>query len=637
MRHPGRKWLLLLTIFSLSFIYTLVGSSRRVYSAQDLTETPGSATPLYIVPQPEAQFVSPYTTIALRYSAPLTAQVTQTAHFTVTGAKSGVHQGRIRLADDQQTLIFVPDQPFHLQEEVTVSVVLDGASANVRTFHFTTTATDPAAYADVNLKSALSDIAPPRAATVQAQAAPVSDLDRYTLPDDFPQITVTTPANGVGSGYLFLSNFNFGVCAVTPYLLILDNFGQPIFYRTLPACTAAADFKRQPNGLLTYWHMNSYHVLDSSYTEVDTIQAGHGYIADIHELQLLPNQHALLMAYDPQIISNTQGIIPNGRITATVTGLIIQELDTQKNVVFEWRSWDHFQITDTTDIYLQNEPVDYVHGNALELDTDGNLLLSSRHLNEITKINRQTGKVMWRLGGKRNQFTFIGDTRPFSHQHDIRRLPNGNITLFDDGNFLTPGYSRAVEYRLDERKKTATLVHEYRNTPDTYSIAMGSSQRLPNNHVLVGWGTSNNPAITEFRADGTKSFELALAPPNVTYRAFRFEWQGYPNTEPSLTIVTDTTPTLYYSWNGATEILGYRVYGGTTSEPDTLIDTSFKTSFGAKTTLADELERFCYFRVMPIDKQGRETRYSNTVFIESPACVQGQSAEQVIYLPLVAQ
>lgn len=633
MRYPVRKWFVLLAMVSLSFSYALWGSSQQAY-AQDFADTVAPAGPLYISPLPDAQLVSPDTTLSIRYGATVDAKVTQSVHFAVTGSKSGVHSGQIRLADDAQTLIFVPDQPFHLLEEVTVTIGVDD-SDNVFTFRFTTTPTAPAIYAATNLKTSLAGMATP--GSVQAQSGPLSDQDRYLLPNDFPQITVTTPANGTSAGYLFLSNFNFGDCVVAPYLLILDNFGQAVFYRALPACTVAADFKRQPNGLLTYWHMGSFHVLDSTYTEVDTIQAGHGYSTDIHELQILPNQHALLMSYDTQVISNTQGIIPNGRITATVTGLIIQELDIQKNVVFEWRSWDHFLITDTVDVYLQTEPVDYVHGNALELDTDGNLLLSSRHLNEITKINRQTGNVMWRLGGKHNQFTFVGDTRPFSHQHDIRRLPNGNITLFDNGNFLTPSYSRAVEYRLDERKKTATLVREYRNTPDTYGFAMGSNQRLPNNNVLVGWGTSNNPAITEFRADGTKAFELALASPNMNYRALRFEWQGYPATEPALVVITETTPTLYYSWNGATEILGYRIYGGTTSEPDTLIDTTFKTSFGAETNLAAAIERFCYFRVMPIDKQGRDTRYSNTVFVESPACIQAQLEEQATYLPLVVQ
>ncbi len=469
------------------------------------------------------------------------------------------------------------------------------------------------------------------AVTQTAQAAYVetylppqaTTIAYYTIPITFPKITVTIPANGVDFGYLFLSNFQAGGCTLNAYLMILDNQGEPVFYHSLPPCTSAADFKRQPNGMLTYWSSaaNVFQVMDNTYAEIDTYQAGNGYATDLHELQLLPNQHALLMSYDQQVVDNTSGIIPNGRLTATVIGLVIQELNVDKQVVFAWRSWDHFPLLDTQDIYLQSEPVDYVHGNALALDFDGNLLLSSRHLNEITKIDRQTGTVIWRLGGKQNQFQFVNDERPFSHQHDVRRLPNGNITIYDNGNTLEPPYSRALEYQLDEQSMIATMVREYRNTPDTFGVALGSSQRLPNGNTLVGWGASSNPSFTEFRPDGTKAFELALSEGEYSYRVFRLPWQGYPTTPPTLVVITETTPTLYYSWNGATEIVGYRVYGGVTLPPDTLLDTSFKTGFETNTVLPPAaLNQFCYYRVMPIDKQGRETRYSNTVFINSPEC-----------------
>jgi hypothetical protein len=438
-----------------------------------------------------------------------------------------------------------------------------------------------------------------------------------------PKITVTVPASGAAAGNVFIANLQFGPCPTDTHLLILDNAAEPLFYRRFAPCALLLDFKTQPNGLLTYWNpdVRGFQAMDHTYTVIDTFRAGNGYRTDEHEFQLLPNGHALLMIYDRQVISNTQQIIPNGRITATVIGLVLQELDVDKNVVFEWRSWDHFLITDTTPVYLTREPVDYVHGNSIDVDTDGNLLISNRNMNEVTKIDRQTGDIIWRLGGKNNQFAFVNDERGFSHQHDARRLANGNLSLYDNGNLHEPAYSRAVEYQLDEVNKVATLVLEYRSTPDVFAFAMGSNQQLPNHNVLVGWGASSTPAVTEFRPDGAKAFELALSPGDFTYRAFRAPWQGYPTTAPVLVAVTTTAPTLYYSWNGATEVVGYRVYGGKTAEPDTLIDTTLKTSFETETALtADVLNQFCYFRVMPVDKQGNETRNSNTVFVDTPGC-----------------
>src|SRR5262249_25533915 len=230
---------------------------------------------------------------------------------------------------------------------------------------------------------------------------------------------------------------------------------------------------------------------------------GNGYFTDLHDLQILPNGHALMMSYDPQPV-DMSAVVPGGNPNATVVGLVLQELDTDKNVVFQWRSWDHFAITDAPSprATLTGPTVDYVHGNAIELDQDGNWLLSSRHMSEITKIDRQTGEIMWRLGlnALNNQFTFVGDDRGFSHQHDIRRLPNGHITLFDNGNYLNPVYSRAVEYGLDEVNKVATLVWEHRNSPDVYSGFMGDAQRLEDGGTVIGWAapsrTPRSPTCT---------------------------------------------------------------------------------------------------------------------------------------------
>jgi hypothetical protein len=232
------------------------------------------------------------------------------------------------------------------------------------------------------------------------------------------------------------------------------------------------------------------------------------------------------MAYDPEIVDMSQ-IIQGGNPNATVVGLIVQEIDENNNVVFQWRSWDHFAITDALHQNLLAQYIDCVHGNAIEIDNDGNLIISSRHLDEITKINRATGDIIWRFGGLNNQFTFMGDTLKFTYQHAIRRISNGNVTLFDNGNFHTPKFSRAVEYSLDEINKTATVVWEYRHNPDYYGLAMGYVQRLPNGNTLISWGWTN-PTVTEVKPDGTIVFEMTLPPADYSYRVYKLDWNGGP-------------------------------------------------------------------------------------------------------------
>ena len=201
---------------------------------------------------------------------------------------------------------------------------------------------------------------------------------------------------------------------------------------------------------------NHYAIIDSFTSE--------NYWMDNHEFQLLLNGNALLGVRAYRTVDLSQ-IIEGGSPVAQVEDYIIQEIDQNKNIVFEWNSADYFELTDAPHIDLTSQHIYYVHANAIEIDTDGNILLSSRHMDEITKIDRQTGDIIWRLGGVNNEFTFLNDSldfqhsipTPFCYQHDIRRLTNGNITIYDNGNYKHPKYLGMVEYKLDELNMTATL------------------------------------------------------------------------------------------------------------------------------------------------------------------------------------
>src|SRR4029079_8984205 len=163
----------------------------------------------------------------------------------------------------------------------------------------------------------------------------------------------------------------------------------------------------------------------------DSIEAGNGYAIDLHELRVLPNGHLLLMCYDPQTVA-MDAIVPGGRPNATVIGPVVQELDLQRRVVFQWRSWDGYSFTDLVDrtVKLTLQTVDWVHGNSIAVDLDGDLGVSARHRNEVTKISRRTGEIVWRLGGRavNNQFTILGDSRGVSHPHHARIQPDRHLT-----------------------------------------------------------------------------------------------------------------------------------------------------------------------------------------------------------------
>ena len=334
-------------------------------------------------------------------------------------------------------------------------------------------------------------------------------------------------------------------------------------YKQLPE--AANLFKMEPNGELSYNFKGDGRriIMDTSLTAIDTLQCGNGYGTDGHDCLLLPNGHAILFANDPEPVDMSQ-IVPGGSPDAMVTGLVVQELDASKNVIFQWRTWDYLPITDSY-FDLTQQSVDLIHGNALAVDLDGNILVSMRHLSSIVKINRQTGDVIWILGGKQNQFTFIDEHAAnaptyFSYQHNVSVLPNGDVTLFDNGNQRSPSYSRGVEYKLDVQNKTATLVWEYRHTPDIITNAMGSVERLPNGNTIIGWGQlapgATTPIFTEVHPDNSTALELFLPAGQFSYRSYNYQWVSQkPSASVGLEILLGNT----YIFNNSTDTTGIKI------------------------------------------------------------------------------
>ncbi|MGB9696967.1 MAG: aryl-sulfate sulfotransferase [Ignavibacteria bacterium] len=479
---------------------------------------------IFVSPVNESKFNNEKCTILIRFEDRISpALLNKINLLTVQGTVSGKHSGVLKLLQDNMLLSFTTNEAYALGEKVTVSLS-SVLNTDVEQFSFFIRKRVVEEVFD-SFKNEFDGIRE----WLTGEIIPLAD----SLPPDFPRITITVNSNP-SPGRFFLSNFKM-VGSYAPYLIILNNDGNPFFYRKM--VNNCYDFKVQPNGKLTYadYNKHKFYMLDTNYVLIDSFACVNGYTTDEHDLQILPNGHIFLMSYDPQIVDMSQ-IVPGGDTAATVIGLVLQELDADRNLVFQWRSWDHFEITDATHEDLTAKQIDYVHGNAIEIDNDGNIVISSRHLDEITKIHRISGNIIWRWGGKNNQFVFTNDTIGFSHQHAIRRIANGNFTLFDNGNYHTPKFSRAIEYAVNEQAKTATLVWEYRHLPSSiYSSAMGNTQRLANGNTIVSWGVNNSSAVvlTEVKPDNTKVYEFTFPVALYNYRGFKFDWK--PGTVTSLT------------------------------------------------------------------------------------------------------
>ena len=364
------------------------------------------------------------------------------------------------------------------------------------------------------------------------------------IPEDLPLPLVTT-VNNPSPGGIYMTPFGEVATPEGPYrnyLMILDSTGQIVKYNLLPQQEKGYKgyhFKSELNGNLSFMTRKESQELDGTVYRTDTSfnilntfkdtvnpYKRIRYYAAHH---LLANGNTLLLKYDFKYVDMTK-YFPAGEPNGATLQALLQEIDKDKNVVFQWQSLDYIPVSDT---YNPVAPaIEYFHPNSLAYDRDGNILVSARNLCSIIKINRNTGEIIWTLGGKSNDFTFIGENEAnapnyFSYQHDIRVLPNGHITIFDNGRQHSPNYSRAVEYELDEVNMTCKLVWEHRNTPDIYADIFGNFQRLPNGNSFIGWGNSavgGGTALQELNPDGSIALELKLPEKLVSQFIYKNPW-----------------------------------------------------------------------------------------------------------------
>ena len=351
-------------------------------------------------------------------------------------------------------------------------------------------------------------------------------------------------------GYIFL-NVSADVEGVGYYIMMIDNDGIPFKYKELTE-DYSFDFKPQPSGLVSYAQFLSHFsytqggscihmVLDEDLNKADSFQMGNDYIAEAHDFKLLPNGHALLFGYymsDFDLSNIVEGGYPN----AQVSGGIVQELDADKNVIWQWRSWDNYdyQTFDFGD-EADNQVVSRFNLNSISLDDDNNILLATSDMS--MKLNRQTGDVLWELGGDRNEFSFIGVDSTEGVEdvtgHTFHRIENGNFLIYDNGPEGGSGTSEVHEYKINEAAKTAEKISTFSPEFDIQAWYNGSAQRLPNGNTLTGWGGAGGdsiPVCTEYDTLGNKVLEVFFDNKQVeSYRAVR-----YPFPSAAATSATET-------------------------------------------------------------------------------------------------
>jgi Arylsulfotransferase (ASST) len=398
-----------------------------------------------------------------------------------------------------------------------------------------------------------------------ASAAPGARRTYRSRPDiAAPLVEFTTLAGIPAPGLIFLTPAN-GQGHDGP--MIVDGSGELVWMRPDTGGYATdlrvASLDGAP--VLAWWEGDNnagigsgeHVVADASYRVLHRIEGQNGRKADLHELLLTPRRTAMFFAY---------ASVGPGPLPASPTNQIrvmdcaIQEVDLATGaLLFEWHSVDHIAVDESvlTPPTAADAIHDYFHGNSIDEDTDGNLIVSARNTSALYKIDRTTGSVIWRLGGKRSDFA-MGPGTSFALQHDARRQLDGTLTLFDDNQ--APNFSRGLVLRVDEAAKTATMVREYPQPERLLSTSQGNVQFLANGDVFIGWGSV--PQFSEFTADGRLVLH-AVFTASQSYRDRRHSWVGRPSDAPAVAVdPSGSGAVVYASWNGATEVARWDILVG---------------------------------------------------------------------------
>src|SRR6185312_10067175 len=523
------------------------------------------------------------------------APASQISSVSGRGRSSGPHPGSLRPYSQGDGASFVPRAPFDAGELVTVSATVAGRPVS---FDFRVDTPYPTA--------ATPDFHNPKAAPADYQSF-------YTLPGvQAPVLTVTTPDRDPSAGYVFTTNGpgpgQYGPLIYTPQ-------GRLVWFGDLPGAQTAEDLNVQTyegQRVLTWWEGRVLEfgfgqgedlVMNHRYQVIKRLPGGNGLRADLHEFQLLPHGVAYTTAFNP-VRCDTSSV--GGAKGGTITDTAIQEIDTRTGLVrWEWHSLDHVAAAESEVEASHDEtPWDYFHINSIDPEPNGNLLISARSTWAAYQLQAGTGQILWRLGGNRSSFKMGPGTRT-AWQHDARMLPNGDVTIFDDGsNPPIHKESRGLRIALDHARREARLVAAYTHPdPPVLSASQGNMQTLPGGNSLLGYG--GTPAITEYAPNGAILLDAHEPYDMSFYRAYRHPWSAIPAAPPVAFASQNDTgeeTIVHASWNGATGVASWRVLAGARETGLTARATIPIADFESQTILPASYD---YVEVQALDASGR--------------------------------
>jgi hypothetical protein len=556
-------------------------------------------TGLAVSPLPDSYDASARTQISLLGIAPRALSGVR-----VNGSSSGAHRGRLLAYSQGDGASFVPSRPFALGETVTVRGKLKGATSTPFAFGFVVARQNATAY------SASARL--PRNFNQMQHFASRPDLLA-------PALSVTARSPQSAPGLMFASPYA-GPGPSGP--MIFDEAGNLVWFAPLPRGTESTNLQVQQYGggpVLSWWqgHITAQGfgqgeemIYDSSYRQIGRVHAGNGYKADLHDFHITPQGTAVLTVFDP-IACDLSSL--RGPADGSLTDNILQEVDLGTGLVRrEWHSADHVAPRDSYNSARGTSrqwPYDYFHLNSIDQLANQTTLLSARNTSALYQLDTLTGQVLARIGGKHSDVK-LAPGAATAFQHDARVLPNGTISIFDNG--ATPkihAQSRGMLVTLSAASRSEALLAQFVHPSPLSSASQGNLQLLANNDIFIGWGSE--PYFSEFSAGGQLLFDAHMRGSYQSYRAYRFPWTGAPSAPPAVAAAkAGGAATVYASWNGDTRTASWRVLAGPSAGQLSIVAGAPRTGF--ETAIATPAHA-AFVAVQALDASGAVLGTSSTI------------------------
>lgn len=227
-----------------------------------------------------------------------------------------------------------------------------------------------------------------------------------------------------------------------------------------------------------------------------------------HEILLNDRNQVVTISSEEKIVDlSARG----GGKADTVKSDGIWVLDKNGKTIWKWTVFD--ALDPLTDKNIVKDRGDWMHANSLNIDKDGNYLISFYNNGQIWKVNAQTGKLMWKFG-KGGDFKMPSEM-VFDNSHAIHINRNGDLMLFDNGT--SKQLSRTLAFRLDEPTRKASLALQVPLPRDVYSERMGSGYLVNDTTVLHTCSKKNTVVLSNLKGRFLWALRTGMSPYRVEF------------------------------------------------------------------------------------------------------------------------